>query len=93
MGKKRKGLTNRFKGVLRGLSLPEDILPQIPRITLVGRERLLLENAGSVGRYSLTEAVFDTGLGAVTVRGKGLELLELGESRVLLTGEIDGVEF
>lgn len=78
---------------MRGLGLPEDILPQIPRITMVGRERLLLENAGSVERYSLTEAVFDTGLGAVIVRGKGLELLELGESRVLLSGEIDGVEF
>lgn len=78
---------------MRGLGLPEDILPQIPRITMVGRERLLLENAGSVERYSLTEAVFDTGVGAVIVRGKGLELLELGESRVLLSGEIDGVEF
>lgn len=78
---------------MRGLGLPEDILPQIPRITMVGRERLLLENAGSVERYSLTEAVFDTGLGAVIVRGKGLELLELGESRVLLSGKIDGVEF
>lgn len=93
MGKRRKGLERRFKGVLRELELPEDLLPGVPRITLVGRERLLVENVGSVMRYKLTEAVFDTGAGLLTVQGEGLTLLELGESRVMLTGEIEGVRF
>lgn len=93
MGKGRKGLEKRFKGVLRGLELPEDILPSVPRITLLGRERLLVENVGSVCQYTLQSAAFDTGAGILTVEGEGLTMLELGESRVLLTGQIDGVHF
>lgn len=93
MGKKRKGLEKRFKGVLRELELPENLLSSVPRTTLIGRERVLVENVGRVMRYTLTEAVFDTGAGLLTVQGEGLMLLELGESRVMLTGEIASVRF
>lgn len=93
MGKKSKGPQKRFTGILRGLSLPEDLLPGVPRITLLGREKVLLENMGAVRRYALTEAVFETGAGLLTVEGEALQLEELGESRVLLTGQITGVGF
>ena len=54
---------------------------------------MLLENMGGVCAYSLEEASFYTGQGVLTVRGKGLLLRELGESRVLLQGELKSWSF
>ena len=84
--KEKHKRNRRFAGTLGTLGLPEDLLPGVPRITL-------LENMGGVCAYSLEEASFYTGQGVLTVRGKGLLLRELGESRVLLQGELKSWSF
>lgn len=91
--KEKHKRNRRFAGTLGTLGLPEDLLPGVPRITVVGREQMLLENMGGVCTYSLEEASFYTGQGVLTVRGKGLLLRELGESRVLLQGELESWSF
>ena len=91
--KEKHKRNRRIAGTLGTLGLPEDLLPGVPRITVVGRGQMLLENMGGVCAYSLEEASFYTGQGVLTVRGKGLLLRELGESRVLLQGELKSWSF
>lgn len=91
--KEKHKRNRRFAGTLGTLGLPEDLLPGVPRITVVGREQMLLENMGGVCAYSLEKASFYTDQGVLTVRGKGLLLRELGESRVLLQGELESWSF
>ena len=79
-----------LKRTLRMLDLPEDMDPRVPRVTVLGREKMLVENVAAVRRCTEQEVVLLTGCGTLTVAGEGLLVKELGESRALLTGELTG---
>ena len=73
---------------LRLLDLPEDMDPRVPRITVLGRERMLVENVSGIRRCTEGEIRLLTGCGTLTVSGEGLLVKELGESRALITGRL-----
>ena len=79
-----------WKRTLRLLDLPEDMDARVPRITVVGRDKMLVENVSGVRRCTETEVLLLTGCGTLLVEGHGLLVKELGESRALLTGRLDG---
>ena len=58
------------KRALRFLDLPEDMDPQVPRITVLGRERMLVENVAGIRRCTEGEIRLLTGCGVLTVAGK-----------------------
>ena len=74
---------------LRLLDLPEDMDPRVPRITVLGREKMLVENVAGVRRCTEKEVLLLTGCGTLSVMGEGLLVKELGESRALLTGKLE----
>ncbi len=73
---------------LRLLDLPEDMDPRVPRITVLGREKMLVENVSGIRRCTEQEVLLLTGAGPLSVAGEGLLVKELGESRALLTGRL-----
>ena len=77
-----------WKRTLRLLDLPEDMDARVPRITVVGRELMLVENVAGVRRCTETEVLLLTGCGPLSVAGEGLLVKELGESRALITGRL-----
>ena len=79
---------DRIKTTLRLLDLPEDMDPQVPRITVLGREKMLVENVSGIRRCTEAQVVLLTGCGALAVEGEGLLVKEMGESRALLTGRL-----
>ena len=79
-----------LKNTLRLLDLPEDMDPRVPRITVLGREKMLVENVSGVRRCTEGEVLLLTGCGPLSVTGEGLLVKELGESRALLTGRLVG---
>ena len=78
-----------LKRTLRMLDLPEDMDPRVPRITVLGRDRMLVENVAGVRRCTEEAVVLLTGCGTLLVEGQGLLVKELGESRALLTGRLE----
>ena len=78
-----------LKKTLRLLDLPEDMDPRVPRITVLGREKMLVENVSGVRRCTEGEVLLLTGCGTLQVVGEGLLVKELGESRALLTGRLE----
>ncbi len=78
-----------MKKTLRLLDLPEDMDPRVPRITVVGRETMLVENVSGIRRCTETEVRLLTGCGTLLVAGEGLTVKELGESRALLAGRLE----
>ena len=82
----RKDLIQR---TLRFLDLPEDMDPRVPRITVLGRDRMLVENVAGIRRCAEGEVLLLTGCGTLQVAGEGLLVKELGESRALLTGRLE----
>ena len=78
-----------LKKTLRLLDLPEDMDARVPRITVLGRDRMLVENVAGVRRCTEAEVLLLTGCGTLLVAGQGLLVKELGESRALLTGRLE----
>ena len=76
-----------WKRTLRLLDLPEDMDATVPRITVVGREQMLVENLSGIRRCS-EEEVLLTGCGVLAVSGEKLLVKELGESRALIVGRL-----
>ena len=77
-----------LKKAIRFLDLPEDVDPNVPRITVVGRDKMLVENVSGIRRCTEGEIRLLTGCGTLTVSGEGLLVKELGESRALITGRL-----
>lgn len=77
-----------IKTTLRLLDLPEDMDPRVPRITVLGRERMLVENVSGIRRCTEGEVRLLTGCGTLIVAGEGLLVKELGESRALIVGQL-----
>ena len=77
-----------LKKVLRLLDLPEDMDSRVPRITVVGREEMVVENVSGIRRCTEKEVLLLTGCGPLSVAGEGLLVKELGESRALITGRL-----
>ena len=82
-----------LKKAIRFLDLPEDVDPNVPRITVVGRELMLVENVAGIRRCTPEEVVLLTGRDTLQTSGEGLRVKELGESRALLTGRLSGWGF
>ena len=77
-----------WKRTLRLLDLPEDMDARVPRVTVVGREQMLVENVAGVRRCTETEVLLLTGCSVLSVAGEGLLVKELGESRALIVGRL-----
>ena len=77
-----------WKRTLRLLDLPEDMDARVPRITVVGRDKMLVENVAGVRRCTEQEVLLLTGCGVLSVAGEGLLVKELGESRALIVGRL-----
>lgn len=77
-----------WKRTLRLLDLPEDMDSTVPRITVVGREQMLVENLSGIRRCSEGEVLLLTGCGVLAVSGEKLLVKELGESRALIVGRL-----
>ena len=77
-----------LKRTLRLLDLPEDMDPRVPRVTVLGRDRMLVENVAGIRRCTPEEVVLLTGRDTLQISGEGLRVKELGESRALLTGRL-----
>ena len=77
-----------LRTTLRLLDLPEDMDPRVPRITVLGRETMLVENVSGIRRCTEGEIRLLTGCGVLSVTGKELLVKELGESRALIVGRL-----
>ena len=70
-------------------------LRRMHTLTLEGRERATLEGVLAVSCFNEQEIVLDTQEGEAAVFGAGLHIdqLSLEEGRLVVTGEIAGVEY
>lgn len=82
-----------LKKAIRILDLPEDLDPDVPRITVLGRSRMLVENVAGIRRCTPEEVVLLTGRDTLLVEGEDLQVKELGESRAMLTGHLRAWRF
>jgi sporulation protein YqfC len=83
------GLKEKFSELLE---LPKEIVLNIPKITLVGKSDMMLENYKSVIEYDTERIRINTGIGIIRITGSRLLIKEITSEDIIIGGEIRGIE-
>ncbi len=79
--------------IARSTGLPEDLLRDLPCLRMEGSGRMIVENHKGISIFTDTQLRFRTSLGTVNVTGSGFVLEGIGNEGLVLTGNIEGIEF
>lgn len=75
------------------LDIPRDIFTGLPRIELLGDREVRMECHKGILSYGSEEIHISGGKLVVRVRGRELELRAMDPVRLLITGQIESVDF
>lgn len=79
--------------VAKYLELPEDLLLDLPRLTLVGDLQLLIENHRGIRAFSTQRVILQTTRGALEVLGSKLHIGAIDRDAIVITGQIACVRY
>lgn len=81
---------NRFEELLE---IPKEISSEKPKLTLMGFEELLVENYKAILEYQDFYVRLSTHIGIININGFELNLNEMTNDDILITGKIESVDF
>ncbi len=90
--KKPEKITIREK-VSNILDLPKEVALDNPRLIMVGRKKLVIENYKGISGYDSDSVRIKTSIGRVTITGAGLTISEVTTEDILVEGLISQVKF
>ncbi len=90
-----KHINNRKKvnRINRLLELPEEVVSNKPKLTIVGFNELLIENYKTILEYEDYYVKINTHIGAININGFNLRLKEMTGDDIMVTGTIDSIDF
>lgn len=74
------------------LEMPKELIEDEPKITIVGFEQLLIENYKGILEYEEFFIKLKTKIGIIAISGFSLNLEEMTEDDVMITGKIESVD-
>ncbi len=75
------------------LEIPVELATNNPKITVVGFERVLIENYRGILEYQEYFVRLNTHIGIININGFNLKLEEMTTDDLLVTGKIDSIDF
>lgn len=79
------------RAILSALDLPEETESYVPKLTMVGKSDLLVENHKGVLQYDSKQVRLVVYEGAICVQGDMLELLQMSDTRAYVKGRISAI--
>ncbi len=74
------------------LELPEEIVYDVPKITIVGK-LISIENYKYIIMFERTGLSINTNIGILKIDGKDFEIIEITKEEILVNGIISKLEF
>ncbi len=74
------------------LELPQEVIGNAPRLTIVGFEQLLIENYKGILEYEDFFIKINTHIGALNINGFNLNLKQMTEDDIMISGKIESVD-
>lgn len=90
MRNRRQKTKNR---ITRMLELPQEVVTDEPKITIVGFHELLIENYKAILEYEDFYIKINTHVGAININGFNLKLKEMTGDDIMVLGSIDSIDF
>ncbi|AET70393.1 YabP family protein [Desulfosporosinus orientis DSM 765] len=75
------------------LDFPPDVVGEGPKITIIGRKQIVVENYNSILNFSEEEIRLETAEGDIYFRGKGLMLKVILATELQIEGELTSFSF
>ena len=82
-----------LRRVTLALDLPQDIVFDLPRITVVGGLQMTIENHRGLAEFSPTRVVVHTTGGRVVVGGEELRIGVVHDEEITVTGRLHSITF
>ena len=89
----RKKLREVKTTVSEMFELPKDIMLNLPRISMIGNNQMLVENHRGVIEYTPQRIRLNSTIGVIRVEGQDMDLKNIAADDVMITGVIKHVEF
>ena len=83
----------RINKVSNILELPEEIISNKAKITIIGFEEMLIENYKAILEYDDFYIKINTYTGVININGFNLKLKEMTEDDIMVLGNIDSIDF
>ncbi|MBQ9297800.1 MAG: YabP/YqfC family sporulation protein [Clostridia bacterium] len=74
------------------LELPKELTTTQPKITMLGFEEMLIENYKGILEYEDFYIRLATYIGIININGFNLNLNQMKEDTILVTGKIDSID-
>lgn len=84
---------NKLNKINRLLELPEEVITDKPKLTIVGFEEILIENYKAILEYEDYYIKINTHIGAININGFNLRLKEMTGDDIMVLGCIDSMDF
>lgn len=75
------------------LEIPVELSTNNPKITIIGFERVLIENYKGILEYQEYFIRLNTYIGIININGFNLNLEEMTSDDLLITGKIESIDF
>lgn len=75
------------------LEIPTELSTDNPKITIIGFEKVLIENHKGILEYQDYFIRLNTYIGIININGFNLKLDEMNTDDLIITGRIEGIDF
>lgn len=75
------------------LEIPKEITNEIPKLTIIGFEQLLIENYKGILEYEEFYIKISTQIGNININGFNLSLNQMTGDDIIINGKIDSIDF
>lgn len=90
MDKKSEALS---RNIFEFLDMPKDLVMDLPKVTLIGRNEFYLENHRGIIEYGLTRLRINLSRGFLEILGNNLEIKNLLPDEMSVYGDINTIRF
>lgn len=75
------------------LSIPKDILLNMPVIKVIGDREVIVENHKGILEYTSSTVKLKSVLGELIVTGKGFQIKDISEDNIFISGTVTSLNF
>ncbi|OZB91678.1 sporulation protein YqfC [Paenibacillus sp. XY044] len=75
------------------LDIPQDVLFDLPRITMVGNKELYIENHRGVRHFSSDKMILSLSQGLLEIEGSGLMIRSILPEEVMIEGLVTNIKY
>ncbi len=90
---RRKRLEDAKSTVSEMFDLPREIMLNLPRITMIGNNQMIVENHKGVIEYTPERIRVNSSIGVIRVQGKDMKLKNIATDDIMITGGMKAIEF